>query len=314
MPIDINAIDKITDQGITVPTPIQSLSLPAAFIGRDLLALSETASGKTLAYTLPLVYFVKNQGKSKNDGPAGLVLVPTRELCMQVCKSIKKFAGVFKLKVTALYGGVPKNSQLKEIRAGTDVIVSTPARLIDLLQCKACNLKKVSFLVIDEADMMFNMGFEYQVRSILGQLRPNRQTLLFSATFKEKLEGFINEFLTDPIKITIGNSLHCNPAISQIIIVFDHSAKKLSWLLESIQSFLLKGLVLIFVNHKNTTEELFEILKEARIPVANLHGDMDQASRETVVAMFSKQEIKVLVATDLASRGLNILNINTVIN
>jgi ATP-dependent RNA helicase DDX42 len=315
LPIDISIIDKISDQGISAPTPIQSLALPAAFVGMDILAVSETASGKTLAYCLPLVYSVRTQGKSsKGDGPTGLVLVPTRELCIQVYKELKKFASIFKLKVCALYGGIPKGTQLKELTMGTDIAIATPARLIDLVQTKSHILKKVSFLVLDEADLMFTMGFEYQVRSIIGQIRPDRQTMLFSATFRDKLETFIQEFLSNPIKIAIGSPLHSNPKVSQEIIVMEHPSKKLSWLLEKIQSFISKGLVLIFVKFKATTEELSEILKEGKIVAASLHGDMDQYSRESVVSMFSKNAIQVLVATDIVSRGLNIPSINTIIN
>lgn len=315
LPLDIAVLDKITEQGINRPSPIQSLALPAAFIGKDLIGVSETASGKTLAFTLPLVYSVRSQGKgTKSEGPSALVLVPTRELCLQVFKEIKKFASVFKLKVTALYGGIPKNIQWKELRLGVDIVVATPARLIDLVQTKACSLKKVSFLVIDEADMMFNMGFEYQVRTIIGQIRPDRQTLLFSATLRKKLESFIEDFLTDPGKITIGSALHCNPNITQTIIVLDHASKKLSWLLENIQGFIQSGLVLIFVKHKNTSEELAGLLQEAHISVRCLHGDMDQFSRENVVFDFTREIVKVVVATDLASRGLNIVGISVVVN
>ena len=315
LPLDIGIIDKISEQGINSPTPIQSLALPSAFLGRDILAISETASGKTLAYTLPLVYSVRDQGKcNKGEGPAALILVPTRELCMQVYKEVKKYSALFKIKVSALYGGIPKNTQWKELRCGTDIVVATPGRLIDLVQDKACTLKKVNFLVIDEADMMFNMGFEYQVRSIMGQIRPDRQSLFFSATFRQKLEVFVEEFLLDPIKITIGSPLHCNPNINQSIIVFDHPSKKLSWLLGNIQNFLKKGLVLIFVKHRSSVDELYGIIQETHIPVGSIHGDMDQANRENVIALFSKQEIKVLVGTDIASRGLNIIDIATVVN
>ena len=258
---------------------------------------------------------MRNQGRNtKGEGPTALVLVPTRELCLQVFKEVKRYAGLVKIKTTALYGGIPKNLQWKELRAGTDVVVATPARLIDLVQSKACSLKKISFLVVDEADMMFNMGFEYQVRSIISQIRPDRQTLLFSATLRKKLENFIEEFLTDPVKISIGSSLHCNPHVTQSIIVLDHPSKKLSWLLEKIQGFISQGLTLIFVKHRSSSEELAGILQEAHIPVESLHGDMDQFSRESVVHRFTKGEVKVLVATDVASRGINIVEIGTVIN
>lgn len=321
LPIDASIIDKIHTHGISKPTPVQSWALPAAFAGRDLLAVSQTASGKTLAYALPLGYLAKGQGKvsklsklSKGQGPSALVLVPTRELCLQVYTELKKFLSWFKLKIVAVYGGVPKSNQYKDLRCGSDIVVATPARLIDLLQGKACSLKEVGTLVIDEADLMFSMGFEYQVRSILSQIRPDHQTLLFSATFRHRLEQFIQDVLSSPVKIHVGSSVHCNPSIKQEVVVLDHPSKKLTWLLEHLQQFLQSGLVLIFVKHKNTTEELYEILKEARIPCGHLHGDMDQLTRESIFISFTRAEFKVLVSTDVASRGLNVKAIATVVN
>jgi ATP-dependent RNA helicase DDX42 len=318
LPLELSIIDKLAELNILKPTPVQSFSLPAAFAGRDLLAISQTASGKTLAFALPVGFLCKNQGKITKingfSGPTALVLVPTRELCLQVFKEIKKFLAWFKMKIVAVYGGVPKSTQWKELKNGCDIVVATPARLIDLLQAKACSLKNVGILVVDEADLMFSMGFEYQVRSILSQIRPDRQTLLFSATFRHKLEQFVQDILSNPIKLHIGSSVHCNPNISQEILVLDHPSKKLSWLLENLQKFLQSGLVLVFVRHKNTTEELFEILKEAHIPCGHLHGDMDQQSRESIFSSFQSGQFKVLVATDVASRGLNVKTISTVVN
>ena len=315
LPIDLSIIDKIHACGISKPTPVQSLALPAAFAGRDLLAVSQTASGKTLAYALPVGFFAKAQGKvGKNQGPNALVLVPTRELCLQVYTELKKFLSWFKLKIIAIYGGVPKSNQYKDLKCGCDIVIATPARLIDMVQSKACSLKNVGVLVIDEADLMFSMGFEYQVRSVLSQIRPDHQSLLFSATFRHRLEQFIQDVLKNPVKIHIGSSVHCNPSIKQEILVLDHPSKKLSWLLESLQKFLQSGLVLIFVKHKNTTEELYEVLKEARIPCGHLHGDMDQLTRESIFLSFTKAEFKVLVSTDVASRGLNVKAIGTVVN
>lgn len=314
LPMELSVVEKLSQFGIFQPTPIQSLALPVAFEGRDLLAVSQTASGKTLAYALPVGYHLKAQSKSSKNGPGALILVPTRELCLQVYKEFKRFLSIFKLKIIPIYGGVPKSSQYKDLKTNPDIIISTPARLIDLVQNKACSLKSISQLIIDEADLMFNMGFEYQVRSIISQIRPDRQTLLFSATFRARLENFISDILKDPVKITIGNSVHCNPSIMQEIIVLDHPSKKLTWLLERLQKFIKEGLVLIFVKHISNTEELSGILIEAGVPCGNLHGDMDQMSRENVFNKFGNGEIKVLVATDVASRGLNLVNIGTVVN
>lgn len=314
MNVELAVVEKLNQIGIFTPTAIQSLAIPVALEGRDLLAVSQTASGKTLAYALPVGHHVKAQLRSSKSGAGALILVPTRELCLQVFKELKRFLSVFKQKVVALYGGVPKNTQWRELKMNPDIIVSTPARLIDMIQTKACSLKSVTQLVIDEADLMFNMGFEYQVRSIISQIRPDRQTLLFSATFRGKLENFVSDILRDPVKITIGNSVHCNPSINQEIIVLEHPSKKLAWLLERLQKFMKDGLVIIFVKHIDTTEELSKILIDAGVPCACLHGDMDQLSRENVFSRFAKGEIKVLVATDIASRGLNVTSVAVVVN
>mmetsp|Transcript_29064 Transcript_29064/g.28766 ORF Transcript_29064/g.28766 Transcript_29064/m.28766 type:complete len:321 (-) Transcript_29064:11-973(-) len=161
---------------------------------------------------------------------------------------------------------------------------------------------------------MFNLGFDYQCRSILSQIRPDRQTLLFSATFKKKLQKFASDVLTNPIKIVIGKEGGSNEDIVQEFIILDHFSKKLTWLLEHIHEFLEKGLVLMFVKHRSSTEELCGILKEAKVPAGNLHGDMDQYERESIMYKFSHGELKVLIATDVASRGLDILQIKTIIN
>ena len=234
-------------------------------------------------------------------------------------KETKRFAKGLELRTVPLYGGVPKHEQWKELLAPTHIVVATPGRLLDMLRSKAFSLTRVTYLVVDEADVMFNLGFEPQCRRILSLTRPDRQTLLFSATFRPKLQRFVHEFLSSPIKIVIGKEGQANSDIHQEILILDCQAQKLTWLckayaVEHLAGFVALGLVLVFVKHRSSTEELADLLREAKVAVAVLHGDMDQTAREEVMQAFRKGDRKVLIATDVASRGLDIPTISTIIN
>ena len=276
-------------------------------LGRDVIGICKTGSGKTLAYALPL----QRRLKAKQKNPQAVVLVPTHELCLQVTTQIKKFTGI---KCAAVYGGGEKHLQWKALRSGVGVVVATPNRLIDLVKAKACSLKEVFCFVLDEADLMLGMGFEYQVRSILELIPASSQVILMSATFKKKLQRLAKDFLKDPIKVVVGKEGEVNKEVDQELVVLDHYSKKLSWLTQRLPEFLQKGLVLVFVNRKSTTQELSQLLRKANLPVAYLHGDLDQYTRHTTISAFKNSETKILVATDVASRGLDISNLATVVN
>ncbi|XP_047112962.1 ATP-dependent RNA helicase DDX42 isoform X2 [Schistocerca piceifrons] len=299
----------------TQPTPIQAQAVPAALAGRDIIGIAKTGSGKTAAFVWPMLVHVADQRElSPGEGPVGLILAPTRELSQQIYAEAKRFGKVYGLRVVCCYGGGSKWEQSKALEEGAEIVVATPGRMIDMVKMKATNLQRVTFLVLDEADRMFDMGFEPQVRSICNHVRPDRQTLLFSATFKKKVERLARDVLTDPIRIVQGDVGEANADVTQVVKVLPPGAAKWNWLLRSLVEFLSSGSVLIFVTKKANAEELSNNLKLKEYDVLLLHGDMDQAERNKVITQFKKKEVNVLVATDVAARGLDIPHIRTVVN
>ncbi|XP_033219852.1 ATP-dependent RNA helicase DDX42 [Belonocnema kinseyi] len=300
----------------TQPTPIQAQAVPAALGGRDIIGIAKTGSGKTAAFIWPMLVHIMDQKELKpGDGPIGLILAPTRELSQQIYQEAKKFGKVYNIQVCCCYGGGSKWEQSKALETGAEIVVATPGRMIDLVKMKATNLKRVTFLVLDEADRMFDMGFEPQVRSICNHIRPDRQTLLFSATFKKKVEKLARDVLTDPVRIVQGDVGEANTDVTQHVISFyNNPTGKWSWLLHNIVEYLSAGSLLIFVTKKLNAEELANNLKLKEFDVMLLHGDMDQVERNKVITAFKKKEVSILVATDVAARGLDIPHIRTVIN
>lgn len=298
----------------TQPTPIQAQAVPVALSGRDMIGIAKTGSGKTAAFIWPMLIHIMDQKElTPGDGPIGLILAPTRELSQQIYNEAKKFGKVYNISVVCCYGGGSKWEQSKALEVGAEIVVATPGRMIDLVKMKATNLERVTFLVLDEADRMFDMGFEPQVRSICNHVRPERQTLLFSATFKKKVEKLARDVLTDPVRIVQGDVGEANTDVTQIVCVMPQTAK-LNWLTKNIVQFLSTGSLLIFVTKKVNAEELASSLTLKEMDVLLLHGDMDQSERNKVITMFKKQEVNVLVATDVAARGLDIPHIRTVVN
>lgn len=199
---DESLIKAIRKSEYTQPTPIQAQAVPAALSGRDIIGIAKTGSGKTAAFIWPMLVHILDQKElAPGDGPIGLILAPTRELSQQIYMEAKKFGKVYNVRVCCCYGGGSKWEQSKALEGGAEIVVATPGRMIDLIKMKATNLQRVTFLVLDEADRMFDMGFEPQVRSICNHVRPERQTLLFSATFKKKVERLARDVLTDPVRI-----------------------------------------------------------------------------------------------------------------
>ncbi|KAG8222220.1 hypothetical protein J437_LFUL001418 [Ladona fulva] len=234
------------------------------------------------------------------------------KLGIKIYQEAKKFGKVYNIQVVCCYGGGSKWEQSKALEGGAEIVVATPGRMIDLVKMKATNLARVTFLVLDEADRMFDMGFEPQVRSICNHVRPDRQTLLFSATFKKRVEKLARDVLTDPIRI--GDVGEANQDITQIVKVVNLGGAKWNWLLNHIVEFLSLGSILIFVTKKANADELANNLKLKEFEVVLLHGDMDQTERNKVITQFKKKEVQILVATDVAARGLDIHHIRTVVN
>lgn len=299
----------------TQPTPVQAAGVPAALSGRDIIGIARTGSGKTAAFLWPLLVHIMDQKElAPGDGPIGLILAPTRELAQQIYMEAKKFGKVYNIRCVCCYGGGSKWEQSKALEGGAEIVVGTPGRVIDLIKCKATDLKRVTYLVLDEADRMFDMGFEPQVRSICNHVRPDRQALLFSATFPRRVEKLARDALHDPVRVQHGAAGEACHLVAQHVRIFNKPEEKWPWLLENLVEFLSSGSVLIFVTKKLEAEQTAANLGVQQYDALLLHGDMEQADRNKVITAFKRQESSILVATDVAARGLDIPHIRTVIN
>lgn len=311
----VELMKAIARQAYEKPTPIQCQSLPIVLSGRDIIGIAKTGSGKTAAFVLPMIVHIMDQPElSKDEGPIGVVCAPTRELAHQIYLEAKKFAKAHGIRVSAVYGGMSKLEQFKELKSGCEIVVATPGRLIDMLKMKALTMSRATYLVLDEADRMFDLGFEPQIRSIVGQIRPDRQTLLFSATMPRKIEKLAREILTDPVRVTVGEIGMANEDITQEVQVLPTDTEKLHWLLEKLPELIDNGDVLVFASKKATVDQIESQLSQKRFKVAALHGDKDQSSRMETLQKFKSGIYHVLVATDVAARGLDIKSIKSVVN
>ncbi|KAJ0052576.1 hypothetical protein Pint_00850 [Pistacia integerrima] len=305
----------ISKQGYEKPTSIQCQALPIVLSGRDIIGIAKTGSGKTASFVLPMIVHIMDQPElQKEEGPIGVICAPTRELAHQIYLETKKFAKSHGIRVSAVYGGMSKLDQFKELKAGCEIVIATPGRLIDMLKMKALTMLRATYLVLDEADRMFDLGFEPQIRSIVGQIRPDRQTLLFSATMPRKVEKLAREILTDPVRVTVGEVGMANEDITQVVHVIPSDAEKLPWLLEKLPGMIDDGDVLVFASKKASVDEIETQLVQTRFKVAALHGDKDQASRMEILQKFKSGIYHVLIATDVAARGLDIKSIKSVVN
>lgn len=318
-------LTEIQRLGFDSPTPIQAQALPIILSGYDMIGLAQTGSGKTFAYVWPILVHVLAQPQMNiGDGPIALVLAPTRELTTQIFTETKRFAKLFNIRIVAVYGGPGKHEMSRALQEDTpEIVIATPGRLIELIKGKSTNLKRVTIAVLDEADRMFELGFEYQMRSILQNIRPDRQLLMFSATMRQRIESFAREMLdaNNHIRVSIGRIGQANADIKQQVLLFTTLEDKYSWLIGNIDSFLAEGKVLVFAGSKIDTEAMVQklqaFLHQTRgldIPIGCLHGDKDTTDRLKTIRMFVKNEIHVLIATDVAARGLDVKDIQTVIN
>jgi len=284
--------------------------------GRDLVANAETGSGKTIAFALPALAHLKNQGNSsKRCGPTVLVLSPTRELAQQTAEVCCSSGASCGFSTICLYGGVSKDAQSKSLRAGANIVVATPGRLLDLMNDGVINLKQVSLLVLDEADRMLDMGFERDVRAIISQIQ-KRQTLMFSATWPVAIQQLASEFLSSPISVTVGNpDLTANHAVTQIVEVMEpyDKDKKLEELLK-IYHKTRKNRVLVFVLYKKEADRVERMLKQRGWRVQSIHGDKSQIVRNQAINNFKDGSEPLLIATDVVARGIDVPDIEYVIN
>ncbi|KRX00508.1 P-loop containing nucleoside triphosphate hydrolase [Pseudocohnilembus persalinus] len=309
-------MESIAQQGYNSPTPIQSQAFPIILSGHDFIGIAKTGSGKTASFLLPgLVHINAQSMVKKGEGPIVLVLAPTRELAMQIQEESQKFGRTSKLQSTTIYGGVDKGFQQRELQKGLDMVIATPGRLIDFLEMGVTNLRRVTYLVLDEADRMLDMGFEDQIRKIVGQIRPDRQTLMFSATWPKSIQNLARDFCReDPIHIQIGhNENTVNKDIEQELLLVDQN-QKTEQLITHLDQMSSDDKVMIFCATKIGCDQLTNLLQKETFPTLSIHGDKSQRERDRTINRFKQGNAKILVATDVASRGLDVNDITYVIN
>ena len=304
----------VADKAYAAPTPIQQAALPAALQGRDLLASAQTGSGKTVAFALPLLQRLEAAAPSSPRLLRALVLVPTRELAAQVGEAIRSLGAHLSppLKVSIVFGGVSINPQMMRLRGGTDIMVATPGRLIDLIEHNALTLANVNMLVLDEADRLFDLGFAEELSRILALLPAQRQSLFFSATFAPAVQTLARTLLRDPVRVTVASEPQRAPDIAQRAIEVD-AARRTQLLLHLIKQNHWRR-VLVFVATKHAAEMVADKLRKGRINAEPFHGNLSQGKRTQVLADFKASRVKVVIATDVAARGLDIAQLPVVVN
>uniref|UniRef100_A0AAR2IHZ5 RNA helicase n=1 Tax=Pygocentrus nattereri TaxID=42514 RepID=A0AAR2IHZ5_PYGNA len=310
-------MDVLLQQNFKEPTAIQSQGFPLALSGRDMVGIAQTGSGKTLAYLLPAIVHINHQPYlERGDGPICLVLAPTRELAQQVQQVAYDYGKSSRIKSTCVYGGAPKGPQIRDLERGVEICIATPGRLIDFLEAGKTNLRRCTYLVLDEADRMLDMGFEPQIRKIVDQIRPDRQTLMWSATWPKEVRQLAEDFLREYVQINIGAlELSANHNILQIVDVCMENEKdnKLIQLMEEIMAEK-ENKTIIFVETKKRCDELTRRMRRDGWPAMCIHGDKSQPERDWVLSEFRSGKAPILIATDVASRGLDVEDVKFVIN
>jgi ATP-dependent RNA helicase RhlE len=306
-------LKAIEDQGYDTPTPIQQQAIPVVIEGKDVLAAAQTGTGKTAGFTLPLLERLsETHPKMGKKQIRVLVLTPTRELAAQVAQSIKTYGKYMKYSSTVIYGGVGIYPQLATIKKGVDIVIATPGRLLDIASQQGIDFSAVETLVLDEADRMLDMGFIHDIKKLMKMMPKNRQTLLFSATFSKEIKQLASGLLKDPVLIEVARENTTAEQISQVVHYVDKSRKR-ELLSQLIKTKKWKQ-VLVFTRTKHGANKLTKQLEEAGISAAAIHGNKSQGARTKALASFKANEIRVLVATDIAARGLDIPNLSYVIN
>jgi ATP-dependent RNA helicase RhlE len=302
----LGALQKLQ---FTKPTPIQVASIPPAMQGKDVMASAVTGSGKTAAFGLPLLNSHLDPARKQNRS---LVVVPTRELAAQIAAHLKALSGDSGLRIVAIYGGVGFGGQTQELRRGADIIVATPGRLLDHLTQKTVSLGNVSCLVLDEADRMLDMGFLPAVRRIVKALPRKRQTLFFSATIPAEIMTLAKEMLTDPVRVDLSLPAKTASGVTQTIYAIDQN-RKTDLLVELLKDNAIFS-ALAFTRTKARANRLADALEKQKIPTERIHGNRSQGQRTRALADFKRGKYRVLVATDLAARGIDIVDLDLVVN
>ena len=308
LPISPYLLDRLTASKFVTPTEVQAAAIPHAILGKDILATAQTGTGKTLAFLVPILEKFLTQPAT---GVQALVLVPTRELAMQINKQYEQLRGKKLPGAALLIGGSSERSQIEGLRRGAQLIVATPGRFEDLLDRRIFNLKGVHTLVLDEADRMLDMGFIPAIRRIVAQLPKARQTMCFSATLDPSVAHLMHDYLKSPVRLAFGHTRKASDSVD--LTAYEVQAdQKLSLLRRLVENE--DGRSLVFVRTKRATQRLADKLQRAGMQVSVIHGDRSQSQRNSALAAFQQGKSKVLVATDVASRGIHVDNIAQVIN
>ncbi|MFC5475476.1 DEAD/DEAH box helicase [Paraherbaspirillum soli] len=306
-------LQALTTLGYKTPTPVQTQAIPAVLAGRDLMAAAQTGTGKTAGFALPLLQRLTMEGPQvASNSVRVLVLVPTRELAEQVHESFRQYGAHLPLRMAVAYGGVSINPQMMKLRKGLDLLVATPGRLLDLYRQNALKFNQLQTLVLDEADRMLDLGFSRELDAVFAALPKRRQTLLFSATFSDPIRAMAGALLADPLSIEISPRNTTVKSVKQWLIpvdkkrkaeLFSHLLKKKRW-----------GQVLVFVKTRKGVEQLVDTLQAQGVSADSIHGDKPQPARLRALERFKAAEVQVLVATDVAARGLDIDDLPQVVN
>jgi ATP-dependent RNA helicase RhlE len=306
----------IADQGYTDPTPVQAKAIPPILQGQDVMAAAQTGTGKTAGFTLPMLHrlmeFASSSVSPARHPVRALILTPTRELAAQVQDSVKTYGKHIALRSAVVYGGVHIDPQIAELRAGVEILVATPGRLLDHLQQKTVNLSQVQFLVLDEADRMLDMGFLPDIKRILSVLPAKRQSLMFSATYSDDIRGLAKQLLTNPVNVEVARRNSAVETVTHLVYRVESTAKR-DLLTHLIKSRDMRQ-VLVFCNTKIGANRLAYKLVKDGVDAAAIHSDRTQGERMQALAEFKEGKTKVLVATDIAARGLDIEQLPFVVN
>jgi ATP-dependent RNA helicase RhlE len=303
-------LQSIADTGYTQPTPIQSAAIPRVLAGRDVIGIAQTGTGKTAAFVLPLLERISTRPPSRNA--RALIVAPTRELALQIDENVRILGRHMRIRCATIFGGVGENPQIDAVRRGVDVIVATPGRLLDLMSAGHVSLREVEIAVLDEADRMLDMGFLPQIRRVVKALPKQRQTLLFSATLSSDIEKITKEFLQSPETVEIGRRSNPADSVTQFLYPVPKS-RKVDLLAHLLRDQTLDS-VLVFSRTKHGADKIVRKLKAHRIDAAALHSNRSQSQRVAALDAFKSGRARVLVATDIASRGIDVEGISHVVN
>lgn len=313
LPLLETILKNLQEAGYETPTPIQAQSIPPLIEGKDLLGIAQTGTGKTAAFTLPMLQKLAGRDFSLTPmRPRSLILAPTRELASQIKENLDKYGKDLKLKSAVIFGGVGQANQVAALRNGLDFLIATPGRLLDLMNQGFCHLDKVEIFVLDEADRMLDMGFIHDIKKVIAKLPEKKQTMLFSATMPNEIVGIANRLLKSPVRVEVTPPSTTVERINQKVI-FCQKAHKYQ-LLRKILGEEKVELTLVFTRTKHGANKIVDYLAHYKINSAAIHGNKSQSARETALENFKSGKIKVLVATDIAARGIDVQGVSHVIN